>query len=133
MPVYINLPNYVDSPIPSQNLFSSAIELGTITYPDGVPTDRDKRLRTVDATPLKAGTYTLVWTSDKTLGAYAFLYNNNFEFVQRYPINGTQSDVPLEFTIPTDGLVKFVWMGAIGIGDIDLVPSDLNTITLVPS
>lgn len=133
MPVYINLPNYVDSPTQQGNLFNSVLEVGTIAYPSGEPMDREQRLRTVDAVQLKAGTYTLIWNSAKNLGAFAFLYNNNFEFVERYPYNTNQSDKPFEFTIPSDGLVKFVWMGAYGIGDIDLDPSDINTITLVPS
>lgn len=133
MPVYINLPNYVDSPTQQGNLFNSVLEVGTISYPSGEPLDREQRLRTVDAVQLKAGTYTLVWSSAKNLGAFAFLYNNNFEFVERYPYNANQKDNPFEFTIPSDGLVKFVWMGAYGTGDIDLDPSDINTITLVPS
>lgn len=133
MPVYINLPNYVDSPTQQGNLFNSALEVGTIDYPSGYAVDGEQRLRTVDAVQLKAGTYTLVWNSTKNLGAFAFFYNNNFEFVERYPYNTNQSDNPFEFTVPSDGLVKFVWMSAYSAGDIDLDPSDINTITLVPS
>lgn len=111
----------------SGNLFNSAIEVGTIDA-TGKLVEREQRLRTKDFIHLDSGNYTLVWSSEKQLRVFVFIYDNEGTFIERYPDVG--SGCPLQFVTSNDANVKFIWLGYPD-DTIDLVPSDLGTLTLV--
>lgn len=109
------------------NLLTSTIEVGTIDS-EGVDTPNSNRLRTKDASALsESGDYSLFFTADDTLYAWAFKYSADGTFIERIGYDWQRA--PLTFTAEAGQQFRFIFNS--DSGSVALSPSDLHNLMLV--